>query len=638
MLSMAVACVLSGVMLTACGGGGDDNGGGSNGGNNGGGTDTGSKPLHTAVFLDSVVGGLDYRCNDYTGVTNAKGEFLFDDGDTCEFALGNQRLGAVTLKAGNSLVTPYTLAGDDKEKAIRIAALLQTLDSDSNPENGITLDKALVAQLGIVELGSDDAFNTSLVEALKTAGLTKAVVSLAAAKAHLSATLAGVNGRSVAVDKVLSDLQGLTDLKNLDVESKFKEYKETLQAETGESGKADRQIVLAMLTMLEVTNNPVVAERLAFTSSAIGSGYSTSLAKVMDVIIHTPGTASVALKGGKGYTRDVAKLMGAYADSLENVAAALADIQDPDYSATYGDNDTVTLNLDGAKALRASAMAMASALNIAASYQYGPDSAYVTQQEEVTLPRMHIKDTWGMQPTTTYEESSSTFETQFSQQEIEPDALVAHADFFRLTGDAKARLAKAKSQLKDAVSLALTIDQSKLDESLTQDEIEANAATLKELANHFAGTVPTIQWESVETRYVNTGMGWQPQEVGVKYNINVLPFFDEMLDRSDMTIKVTGGCDGAVGARDAELSKGMGEPMCLITSDEFKALAQSDRGALKYIGWMQEDQESHTAIYAKGVGYDWSTQMTPVAGSTFDKVFVSCTDLDDNKVSCADQL
>ncbi len=637
-LSMAVACVLSGVMLTACGGGGDDNGGGSNGGNNGGGTDTGSKPLHTAVFLDSVVGGLDYRCNDYTGVTNAKGEFLFDDGDTCEFALGNQRLGAVTLKAGNSLVTPYTLAGDDKEKAIRIAALLQTLDRDSNPENGITLDKAQVAQLGIVELGSDDAFNTSLVEALKTAGLTKAVVSLAAAKAHLSATLAGVNGRSVAVDKVLSDLQGLTDLKNLDVESKFKEYKETLQAETGESGKADRQIVLAMLTMLEVTNNPVVAERLAFTSSAIGSGYSTSLAKVMDVIIHTPGTASVALKGGKGYTRDVAKLVGAYADSLENVAAALADIQDPDYSATYGDDDTVTLNLDGAKALRASAMAMASALNIAASYQYGPDSAYVTQQEEVTLPRMHIKDTWGMQPTTTYEESSSTFETQFSQQEIEPDALVAHADFFRLTDDAKARLAKAKSQLKDAVSLALTIDQTKLDESLTQDEIEANAATLKELANHFAGTVPTIQWESVETRYVNTGMGWQPQEVGVKYNINVLPFFDEMLDRSDMTIKVTGGCDGAVGARDAELSKAMGEPMCLITSDEFKALAQSDRGALKYIGWMQEDQESHTAIYAKGVGYDWSTQMTPVAGSTFDKVFVSCTDLDDNKVSCADQL
>jgi hypothetical protein len=638
-LSMAVACVLSGVMLTACGGGGDDNGGGNSGGsNNGGGTDTGSKPQHTAVFLDSVVGGLDYRCDDYVGVTNAKGEFLFDDGDNCSFALGNQPLGSVTLKAGNSLVTPYTLAGDDKERAIRIAALLQTLDSDSKPENGITLDKAQVAQLGIIELGSDDAFNTSLVEALKTAGLTKDVVSLAAAKDHLSATLAGVNGRSVAVDKVLSDLQGLTDLKNLDVESKLKDYKGTLQAETTDTGKVDRQIVLAMLTMLEVTNNPVVAERLGFTSSAIGNGYSTNLAKVIDVIIHTPGTAAVALKGGKGYTRDVAQLMGAYADSMEKVAATLADIQDPDYSATYGDDESVTLNFDGAKALRASAMAMASALNIAASYQYGPDNAYVIQEEEVTLPRMHIKQSWGMQSSTTYEESASTFEAQFSQLEIEPDNLVNHADFFRLTDDAKVRLGKAKAQLNGAVAIALTIDQSKLDESLTQDEIDANAATLKQLADHFSGKVATIQWEDTETRYVNTGMSWEPQDVGVKYNINVLPFFDEMLDRSDVTIKVAGACAGSVGERDAELSKAMGMPMCLISSDEFKALAQSDRGALEDIGWMQEAQDSYTTIYAKGVSYDWSTRMTPLAGSTFDKVFVSCTDLEGNKVSCADQL
>ena len=113
-----------------------------------------------------------------------------------------------------------------------------------------------------------------------------------------------------------------------------------------------------------------------------------------------------------------------------------------------------------------------------------------------------------------------------------------HADFFSLTSDAKARLGKAKAQLNEAVDIALTIDQGKLDESLTQDEIEANTATLKELANHLSGKTATIQWETTETKYVDTGMGWEPQEVGVKYNINVLPFFDEMLDRSDMTIKV----------------------------------------------------------------------------------------------------
>lgn len=632
-LSTAVACVLSGVMLTACGGGGD-----SGSGSNGGGTETGNKPQHTAVFVDAAVGGLNYQCDDYASITNANGEFLFDDGDSCEFSVGNQRLGSVTLKAGNTLVTPYGLAQDDKDKAIRIAALLQTLDSDSNPENGITLDKTQLEKLGIIEWSSDETFNTSLIEALKTAGLDKPVVSLAAAKAHLSATLARISGRSVAVDKVITDLQGLTDLKNLDVESKLKEYKGVLQAETGEAGKVDRQIVLAMLDVLEVTNNPVVAERLEFNSSVIGVGYSTNLAKVVDLIINMPKTASVALKGGKGYTRDVAQLMGMYADSMEKVAATLADIQDPDYSATYGDEQTLTLNYDGAKALRASAMAMASALNIAASYQYGPDDSYATQEEEVTLQRMFIKQSWGSQPSTSYTESSSTFKTQFSQLDIEPDALVKHADFFSLTSDAKTRLGKAKAQLNGAVVIALTVDQSKLDDSLTQDEIDANTALLKKLADHLSGKVATIQWEDTEIEYVNTGMGWEPQNVGVKYNVNLVPFFDEMLDRSDIAIKVTGACDGSLGVRDPELSKSLGEPMCLISSDEFKALAESDRGVLRYIGWMQEDQNSHTSIYAKGVRYDWSTQVTPLAGSTFDKIFVSCTDLDDNKVSCADQL
>ncbi|CAJ1805959.1 MULTISPECIES: hypothetical protein [Aeromonas] len=634
-LSAAVACVLSGVMLTACGGGGDE---GGNGGNSGGGTDTGSKPLHTAIFLDAAVAGLNYRCANYSSITNANGEFLFNDGDSCSFTLGNQLLGSVTLKAGSSLVTPYTLAGDDKNKAIRIAALLQTLDSDNNPENGITLDKAQVAQLGIIELGSDDAFNTSLVEALKTAGLTKDVVSLAAAKDHLSATLAGVNGRSVAVDKVLSDLQALTDLKTLNVEEKLKEYKDTLLAETTDNGKIDRQIVLATLAMLEVTNDPIVAERLGFTSSEMGVNYSTNLAKVIDVIIHTPYSASVILKGDKGYTRDVAKLMGTYADSMDKVAATLADIQDPGYSATYGDDKSVTLNFDGAKALRASAIAMASALNIAASYQYGPDKAYSVQEEEVTLPRMLITYSWdGQQQNTIYGENASTFKTQFSPVDIEPDSLMSHPDFFRLTDEAKMHLGKAKAQLKQAVDIALTIDQSKLDDSLTEEDIAANTKFLTQLANHFLGKEPTVEWTNRKIKYVNTGMNWEPKEVGVKFNINVIPFFDEMLDRSDMTIKVSGNC--AVGIRDAELSKAMGEPMCLISSDEFKALlAQNDYDALKYIGWIQEDQYSHTSIYAKGVGYDWSTQMTPVAGSTFDKVFVSCTDLDGNKVSCADQL
>lgn len=636
-LALSVVTALSSLALAGCGGGGD--GASTDNGNNGGNGGNATKPALTATFIDSAVAGLNYTCGNYTALTNEQGQFLFNDGDNCAFKLGSILLGETQVKKGQTLVTPYTIAEKgDKDRAIRIAALLQTMDADTTPET-ITLKSVDVVKLGnTIKFDSDDAFNTSLNEALKQAQIDKKVIDTTTAAAHMNASLAVINGQSVAVDKVLSDLQALTDLKTLNVEEKLKEYKDTLLAETTDNGKIDRQIVLAALAMLEVTNDPIVAERLGFTSSEMGVNYSTNLAKVIDVIIHTPYSASVILKGDKGYTRDVAKLMGTYADSMDKVAATLADIQDPGYSTTYGDNDAITLNFDSAKALRASAMAMASALNIAASYQYGPDKAYSVQEEEVTLPRMLITYSWdGQQQNTIYGENASTFKTQFSPVDIEPDSLMSHPDFFRLTDNAKMHLGKAKAQLKQAVDIALTIDQSKLDDSLTEEDIAANTKFLTQLANNFLGKKSTVEWTNRQIKYVNTGMNWEPKEVGVKFNINVIPFFDEMLDRSDMTIKVSGNC--AVGIRDAELSKAMGEPMCLISSDEFKALlAQNDYGALKYIGWMQEAQNSHTTIYAKGVSYDWSTQMTPLAGSTFDKVFVSCTDLDDNKVNCADQL
>lgn len=636
-LALSVVTALSSLALAGCGGGGDS--ASTDNGNNSGNGGNATKPALTATFIDSAVAGLNYTCGNYSDVTNSQGQFLFNDGDTCTFKLGSIPLGETQVKKGQTLVTPYTIAEKgDKDRAIRIAALLQTMDGDTTPET-ITLKSADVVKLGnTIKFDSDDVFNASLNEALKQAQIDKKVVDTKAAEAHMNASLAVINGQSVAVNEVLTDLLTLTDLKTLHVEDKLKEYKTRLEDETTETGETDRQIVLAMLAMLEVTNDPIVAERLGFTSSEMGVNYSTNLAKVIDVIIHTPYSASVILKGDKGYTRDVAKLMGTYADSMDKVAATLADIQDPDYSTTYGDNDAITLNFDSAKALRASAMAMASALNIAASYQYGPDKAYSVQEEEVTLPRMLITYSWdGQQQNTIYGENASTFKTQFSPVDIEPDSLMSHPDFFRLTDNAKMHLGKAKAQLKQAVDIALTIDQSKLDNSLTKEDIAANTKLLTQLANNFLGKESTVEWTNRKIKYVNTGMGWEPKEVGVKFNINVIPFFDEMLDRSDLTIKVSGNC--AVGIRDAELSKAMGEPMCLISSDEFKALhAQNDYGTLKYIGWMQEDQYSHTSIYAKGVSYDWSTQITPLTGSTFDKVFVSCTDLDGNKVSCADQL
>lgn len=634
-LSMAVACVLSGVMLTACGGGGDDNGGGSNGGNNDGGTDTGSKPLHTAVFLDSVVGGLDYRCNDYTGVTNAKGEFLFDDGDTCEFALGNQRLGEVTLKAGNSLVTPYTLAGDDKEKAIRIAALLQTLDRDSKPENGITLDKAQVAQLGIVELGSDDAFNTSLVEALKTAGLTKAVVSLAAAKAHLSATLAGVNGRSVAVDKVLSDLQELTDLKNLDVENKFKEYKETLQAETGESGKADREIVLAMLTLLEVTNDPIISQRFELQpTSQLGQGYETSLAKILDIIINPGKAMAFVIKTQPESTVDIATLMGKYAAELDKVSSNLANISDPDYAATYENGDaSFTINFDTVKELRASALALASAMNVIASYQYGSASLWQAHSDEqVTF------DTFAKTYKYTQEQSQTEFtfgretiNAEYLQANIRPASLLEDKNFFVQVPGYAALLTKAKQQLQESLDIAATLQT--LGDTLVEQK-----SFIEKLRKHLMGdpSVPTIEMH--DNVHIDDEGEWLGRDIEAKYMVNINQFFALGLDRSAVDINVTEYCKyrgKTAGEYDESMSKALDMAMCRVSESEVKNINQQSEEFGAFLPFYFLDHESlqnaetgdwegYVYHFAQGIPMNWFSDIRAKSDTSFGKVFVSC--------------
>ncbi len=634
-LSMAVACVLSGVMLTACGGGGDDNGGGSNGGNNGGGTDTGSKPLHTAVFLDSVVGGLDYRCNDYTGVTNAKGEFLFDDGDSCSFTLGNQLLGSVTLKAGSSLVTPYTLAGDDKNKAIRIAALLQTLDRDSKPENGITLDKAQVAQLGIVELGSDEAFNTSLIEGLKTAGLVKTVVSLAAAKDHLSATLAGVNGRSVAVDKVLSDLQALTDLKTLDVESKFKEYKETLQAETSDSGKVDREIVLAMLTLLEVTNDPIISQRFELQpTSQLGQGYETSLAKILDIIINPGKAMAFAIKTQPESTVDIATLMGKYAAELDKVSSNLANISDPDYAATYENGDaSFTINFDTVKELRASALALASAMNVIASYQYGSASLWQAHSDEqVTF------DTFAKTYKYTQEQSQTEFtfgretiNAEYLQANIRPASLLEDKNFFVQVPGYAALLTKAKQQLQESLDIAATLQT--LGDTLVEQK-----SFIEKLRKHLMGdpSVPTIEMH--DNVHIDDEGEWLGRDIEAKYMVNINQFFALGLDRSAVDINVTEYCKyrgKTAGEYDESMSKALDMAMCRVSESEVKNINQQSEEFGAFLPFYFLDHESlqnaetgdwegYVYHFAQGIPMNWFSDIRAKSDTSFGKVFVSC--------------
>ena len=94
--------------------------------------------VKTGVFVDAAVQGLTFSTKTQNGITNVKGEFTFLDGETVTFSLGNIDFGSTT---GKSRVTPVDMVRGAKDasniEVQNILRLLQTLDADRDPSNGI---------------------------------------------------------------------------------------------------------------------------------------------------------------------------------------------------------------------------------------------------------------------------------------------------------------------------------------------------------------------------------------------------------------------------------------------------------------------------------------------------------------------
>ena len=103
--------------------------------------------LFTGLFVDDLVLGLDYTCSSGTsGETTADGQFTCPGGDDITFWLGSNELGPIPV--AYTIISPLLLFPDDGLAAINLARLLQSLDSDLLPDNGvIVIDDALVAAL-----------------------------------------------------------------------------------------------------------------------------------------------------------------------------------------------------------------------------------------------------------------------------------------------------------------------------------------------------------------------------------------------------------------------------------------------------------------------------------------------------------
>lgn len=185
----------------------------------------------TGVFKDSAVQGLSYETDTIEITqTDKDGTFRYYAGEEVTFSIGGGIvLGSV---AGGETVTPMDLVpeAEDATNAVvtRILRLLQTLDTDGNPDNGheisdtvhyitsaLRLSPVDIRTLEIGE-GTDD-FLSQDGDALSISGeladlvLTEnsPLVSAEDARAHFMTTLNELKGLEVKTGTFLGSLEGI---------------------------------------------------------------------------------------------------------------------------------------------------------------------------------------------------------------------------------------------------------------------------------------------------------------------------------------------------------------------------------------------------------------------------------------------
>ena len=169
-----IGSILSLVLLQACGGG-----------------------TEHGVFLDSPVEGLQYRTESQQGITDADGGFQYLAGETVIFSIGGIEFPPVP---GHPLVTPIELAQTDNIDApevVNILRLLQSIDVDSDPENGIQIPAAARERIQAPKIsfsGMVDIDGVISDATMSTYGTAREIVPAEQAVDHLLDTLSSRAG------------------------------------------------------------------------------------------------------------------------------------------------------------------------------------------------------------------------------------------------------------------------------------------------------------------------------------------------------------------------------------------------------------------------------------------------------------
>jgi hypothetical protein len=179
---LLMSSTLAALVLVGCGGGGSS-----------------SSSTTTGYLVDSAVANANYDCTadgSYNKTTGADGSFTCTNMSQVRFRVGNLVLGEIHALPSDKHVFPQDLVGVARDtgvndaRVIAMAQLLQSLDSDGNPSNGITI--AEESKNLLVE--TERAFNPAEVNIyLESASINPAHrPSANQAQQHLIQTLQGM--------------------------------------------------------------------------------------------------------------------------------------------------------------------------------------------------------------------------------------------------------------------------------------------------------------------------------------------------------------------------------------------------------------------------------------------------------------
>lgn len=161
----------------------------------------------TAYYLDSAVEGVEYDCGDAPrGTTNFEGKFIFEVGEGCEFSIGDK-----TLRD----IHPDDLSDNIRlvETNYQYAQLLQTLDNDSNPENGIKIIPDVADTLSKMDLAMDFLLPSIVSDLFETNKATMVTLSTALE------VVSGYNGSSVSENEAKEHIERtIEELENKKIE------------------------------------------------------------------------------------------------------------------------------------------------------------------------------------------------------------------------------------------------------------------------------------------------------------------------------------------------------------------------------------------------------------------------------------